>query len=99
MVTGAWPQRRVYAIGRLPGGATWGQAEQYDTAKDRTLCDSNTNQPYQIWIVGRVSKTWFVENGNPAKICNLGIIPLDNDDFMSAQRKIASLSNKVEGSE
>ena len=93
MMTGAWPERRIYSVGKLPLNASWGRPEKFDTSKDRYLCNTNCNLPFQIWIVGKVSKMWFIKNGNPVKVCNLGIIPLRNDDFIAAQKCVSALSN------
>ena len=92
MMTGAWPERRFYLVRKLPLNASWGRPEKFDTSKDRYLCKTSCNLPYQIWIVGKVLKMWFIENGNPAKVCNLGIIPLWNDDFVATQKRVSALS-------
>ena len=93
MMTRAWPERRIYSVRKLPLNASWGRPEKFDTSKDRYLCKMSHNLPFQIWIVGKVLKMWFIENRNPAKVCNLGIIPLWNDDFITAQKRVSALSN------
>lgn len=79
MLTAAYPGKYLYGISMLPKDTHWGRKTDFEN-KERMLCDPATNKPYLIWIVGRISATWFVERGEHAEKPSVTIIPVDIED-------------------
>src|SRR5882762_9265975 len=65
----------TYSIRKLPSKREWGKDMPFQN-KSSNLCQTGSNIPYTICILGRVSKLWFFDRGNPASQVSINIMPL-----------------------
>ena len=83
------PSSYTYAFDKLPKDRAWGVSRPFDD-KSMLLCKSGINEPYIVWIVGRVSRTWFFDKeSNPASQVSINVVPI-NDSMGTAVRHLLS---------
>lgn len=69
----------------------WGNNRGFGE-KIKLLCKAGTNDTIIVWIVGRISNTWFSEmDGKPASQVKIYIVPLSEKTGLRARRSIVSL--------
>ena len=85
-------QNLTYSIRKLPSKREWGKDMPFEN-KSSILCQTGSNIPYTIWILGRVSKLWFFDRGNPASQVSINIMPLDTQDGVIARQLLATYSH------
>jgi|SRR5882762_2823787 len=72
------PAFNTYAFNKLPLACVWGVNHAFDD-KSNVMCTPDTNKPYVMWIIGRVSRTWFYDKeSNPAAQVAINFVPVDN---------------------
>ncbi|KAG0701022.1 hypothetical protein DFH29DRAFT_876201 [Suillus ampliporus] len=84
----------IYALGKLLPTATWGQ---YKPVNDRSkiLCDPVTGDPITIWVVGRITKMWFMKFDKPENQVMLTIMPLSKTLAQQSALLLAKFSAPV----
>lgn len=96
MLTAAYLNKRLFSISMLPSVARWGRRTDFQNT-ERVLCDPDSNKPYLIWLVGRVSFAWFVERGEYAEKPNITIIPVDAADATLTASWLTRLAKPARG--
>lgn len=96
MLTAAYVNKQLYGISMLPKTAQWGRKTDFEN-KERTVCEAGTNKVCLVWIVGRISFTWFIEKGEFAEKPNITIIPVDNDDATVTTNWLTRLAKPAKG--
>jgi hypothetical protein len=87
----------TYAFDNLPSAREWGVNRPFDD-KSTNLCKPGTNEPYTIWFVGRVSRTWFFDReSNPAAQIALNFLPVNDATGAAAQQLLCMLSKPAIG--
>lgn len=70
------PDKHIYAFDMLPSGGQWGRRSAFGTDSSSLMCAAGTNEPYTVWITGRVSRTYFVtRQGQPQPQVAMNIMP------------------------
>ncbi|KIN96425.1 hypothetical protein M404DRAFT_33314 [Pisolithus tinctorius Marx 270] len=84
-------EANTFALGHLLPTATWGTTDMF---KDRSkiVCNPETNEPINIWILGHITNTWFIKNGTPDNQCSITILPLSSTLGQYASRLLSELS-------
>ncbi|CDO77524.1 hypothetical protein BN946_scf184912.g23 [Trametes cinnabarina] len=79
------PDTERYYISNAPGDVSWGTGDY-----ERYLCHGSPLRPVLVWIVGEVSKDYFlcVPGGNPSKSISLNLAPVRDSDRLAAQRML-----------
>ena len=86
------PSKNVYAIDLLPTETEWGVNRPFDD-KSALLCKPGTQEPYTIWVVGRVSRMWFqTAKGEPVEHASIHVVPLTDGAAQNAHKLISDLS-------
>jgi hypothetical protein len=87
----------TYPIDKLPKDREWGVSHPFDD-KSMLLCKPGFNEPYVVWIVGRVSRTWFFDKeSNPASQVSINIVPIHDPTGMEARHLLSALSKPAIG--
>ncbi|KAI6154727.1 hypothetical protein BKA82DRAFT_4010505 [Pisolithus tinctorius] len=81
----------TFALRHLLANASWGMTTAFDD-HSKLLCNPKTNEPINIWILGHISSTWFIKNGEPDNQCSVTILPLSSDLGQYANQLISALS-------
>jgi hypothetical protein len=91
------PLSYTYAFDKLPKDRAWGVSRPFDD-KSMLLCKSGVNEPYIVWIVGRVSRTWFFDReSNPASQVSINVVPVHDPTGMAVRRLLSTLSKPAIG--
>lgn len=85
-------EANTFALGRIPPSATWGITDPYDD-RSKILCNPNTNEPVNIWILGHITNTWFMKDGSPNSQCSITILPLSTKIGQYANVLLSEFSN------
>ena len=83
----------TYAFNKLPIAKDWGVNCPFDD-KSTLLCTPGTNEPFVLWIVGQVFRTWFYDKeSNPAAQITVNFVPV-NDPMATAARHLLCILSK-----
>lgn len=96
MLTAAYPGSQLFGISMVPKTAGWGKKTDFEN-KERILCTADTNKPYLIWIVGKISSSWFFDRDEYAEKPNITIIPVDLDDATVTTNWLTRLARPPRG--
>ncbi|KAI6146450.1 hypothetical protein BKA82DRAFT_4015956 [Pisolithus tinctorius] len=86
------PRSNIYSLATLLPTASWGQNDPYSD-RSKMLCNPVSNKPILIWMVGHVSATWFLRNGQPDRQCSVTIVPLSKHLCQQALRLRSGFSH------
>jgi hypothetical protein len=82
----------TYALNKLPSAHEWGVNRPFND-KSSFLCPPGKNEPFLLWIVGRVSHTWFFDKqSNPAAQIALNFMPVNDHAGQTARQLLCALS-------
>jgi len=82
----------IYALNLLPAEAEWGVDRPFDD-KSTLLCKPGTNNPYLVWVVGRISRLWFFNSkGETAEHASIHVVPVTDRAAQKARKLICNLS-------
>jgi len=69
------PATNTFALSKLPSVHEWGTSRLFED-KSGLLCTPGKNEPFVLWIVGRVSRTWFFDKqSKPVPQVSINIVP------------------------
>jgi hypothetical protein len=86
------PSTNTFAVDKLPKEREWGTKGPFED-KSTILCKPGTNEPYIVWIVGRVSRTWFFDReSNPAMQVAINVVPINDPTGTNTRQTICVLS-------
>ncbi|KAI6142504.1 hypothetical protein BKA82DRAFT_3985100, partial [Pisolithus tinctorius] len=88
------PRSNIYSLATLLPTASWGRNDPYSN-RSKMLCNPISNEPILIWMVGHVSATWFLRNGQPDRQCSVTIIPLSKHLCRQALRLLSGFSHPL----
>ncbi|KAI6156902.1 hypothetical protein BKA82DRAFT_25993 [Pisolithus tinctorius] len=86
------PRSNIYSLATLLPTASWGRNDPYSN-RSKMLCNPVSNEPILIWMVGHVSATWFLRNGQPDRQCSVTIVPLFKHLCQQALRLLSGFSH------
>lgn len=86
------PATNTFALNKLPTVHEWGTSRPFED-KSGLLCTPGKNEPFVLWIVGRVSRTWFFDKqSNPAPQVSINIVPVNDHAGQAARQTLCNLS-------
>jgi len=87
----------TYAFDKLPAAREWGVNRPIDD-KSMVLCRPGTNEPFIMWFVARISRTWFFDReSNPAAQVALNFVPVNDATGTAARHLLCTLSKPAIG--
>ena len=90
------PKNHIYSIDLMPSDGMWGKPITLDN-KSGVLCAPGTNDPYVVWIIGRVSRCWFFNNaGEPQRHVSINVVPWTVGTTARIRSRLAWLSMPVQ---
>lgn len=91
------PQHRTYAIDLLPADVTWGARLPWKADMSNIVCSPDTNQPFIVWMVGRVSRKWFYnKKDEPQPHVSINIVPLTDGTSARVRQLLQKLSQATD---
>ncbi|KIO05051.1 hypothetical protein M404DRAFT_25678 [Pisolithus tinctorius Marx 270] len=84
----------TFALGHLLPNATWGTTTAFDD-RSKLLCNPKTNEPINIWILGHISSTWFLKNGDPDNQCSVTVLLLSSNLGQYANQLVSEFSTPM----
>jgi len=91
------PETNTYAFNKLPSAREWGVNRPFDD-KSNLICKPGTNEPFIVWIVGRIARSWFYDKeSNPASQVSVNIVPVNDPTGNTARQLLSQLSKPAIG--
>ncbi|KAH7918371.1 hypothetical protein BV22DRAFT_1051777 [Leucogyrophana mollusca] len=81
----------IYSIARMLPTATWGPYHHFND-KSKVLINPVTGQPITVWIVGHVTRLWFMKSGMPDRQASINVALLSRSLSSQTSWLLAMLS-------
>ncbi|KAH7918545.1 hypothetical protein BV22DRAFT_1051663 [Leucogyrophana mollusca] len=87
----------VYSVGCILPTATWGPYQPFND-KSKVLVNPATGEPVLLWIIGKITRTWFTKNGMADRQASVNLACLSESLSRQTARLLAAFSTPAQAS-